>query len=65
MPASVAVEAVDEGSCLAHVGADSPEMLAAYLGMLGADFDVVEPPRLRRAVRALGERYLRAAKAIR
>lgn len=63
LPASVAIEAIDERTCLARVGSDSPEMLATYLGMLGADFDVVEPPELRRHVRALGERYVRAAKA--
>ena len=29
--------------------------------MLGADFEVIDPPELRDAVRALGQRYLRAA----
>lgn len=60
VPAAVAIEAIDEQTCVARVGSDSPEMLAPYLGMLGADFEVLEPPALRRHLRALGERYLRA-----
>jgi predicted DNA-binding transcriptional regulator YafY len=63
LPASVTVEPVDDSTCLAHVGADSPDILAQYLTMLGADFDVVGAPELRRHLRALGERLLRAAGA--
>jgi predicted DNA-binding transcriptional regulator YafY len=63
LPASVDVEPIDEGSCVAHVGADSPEILTQYLAMLGADFEVIDAPELRRHVRALGERLLRAAGA--
>jgi hypothetical protein len=36
-------------------------MLAAYLGMLDADFEVHEPPELVEQVRALAARYQRAA----
>jgi predicted DNA-binding transcriptional regulator YafY len=61
LPKSIAVEAIDERTCLIQVGSDSPEMLASYLGMLGADFEVVDSPELRDQVRALGERCLRAA----
>jgi predicted DNA-binding transcriptional regulator YafY len=63
LPTSVTVEPIDDATCLARVGADSPEILAQYLTMLGADFDVVEGPELRRHLRALGERLLRAAAA--
>jgi|KBSSwiStaDraftv2_1062776.scaffolds.fasta_scaffold275452_2 predicted DNA-binding transcriptional regulator YafY len=63
LPASVTVEPIDDSTCIAHVGADSPEILTQYLAMLGADFDVVGAPELRRHLRALGKRLLRAAKA--
>jgi predicted DNA-binding transcriptional regulator YafY len=63
LPRSVTVEPIDDSTCIAHVGADTPEILTQYLTMLGADFDVVDAPELRRHLRALGERLLRAAKA--
>jgi predicted DNA-binding transcriptional regulator YafY len=49
--------AVDDVSCLLETGADNLEMLAAYLGLLGADFSVTEPPELVNAVQALAARY--------
>jgi predicted DNA-binding transcriptional regulator YafY len=54
------VEAVDEGTCLLHTGADTLETLAVYLGMLGADFEVGEPPELVAHLRDLADRYRRA-----
>jgi hypothetical protein len=38
-------------------------MLAFHLGLLGTDFEVVEPSELRRHLRVLARRYARAAKA--
>ena len=35
-------------------------MLAAYLGMMGVDFSVNEPPELVAAIQALAGRYARA-----
>ena len=35
-------------------------MLAVYLGLLGVDFTVSEPPELVERIQALGERYTRA-----
>jgi predicted DNA-binding transcriptional regulator YafY len=61
-----AVHVIDEhdgGSCLVEVGSDTPELLAAYLGMLGADFEVTDPPELVEAVRILAQRYRRAIPA--
>lgn len=58
---AVSVEPVDDEYSVASVGADSLEKLALYLGMLGCDFEVLEPDELRSALRALGRRYLRAA----
>jgi predicted DNA-binding transcriptional regulator YafY len=60
-PVMGAVEPVDEGHCLFRTGADTLEVLARYLALLGVDFDVVEPAELRAEVRALGERFRRAA----
>src|SRR6478735_3980067 len=40
------VTAIDDTSCIVDTGADSPEQLAAWLGMLGVDFRVTEPPEL-------------------
>lgn len=62
LPASVAVEPLGERACIVRVGSDSPEMLATYLAMLGADFEVLDPPELRPHLRALGRRLMRAAK---
>jgi predicted DNA-binding transcriptional regulator YafY len=65
VPASVAVDVVDEHTCIASVGSDSPQMLAVYLGMLGADFEVIDAPELHEPLLTLGKRYLRAARATR
>ena len=57
------ITAIDEFSCVLETGADNLEMLAGYLGLLGADFAVSEPPELVEAVRALAARYAAAAPA--
>ncbi len=51
---------IDDASCVIHTGADTVEQLAAWLAMLGADFQVTEPPELVAAVRALSARYAAA-----
>jgi len=60
LPPAVVVEAVDQHTCLIDVGSDSPEMLALYLGMLDADFEVGDSPELVERLRALAGRYRRA-----
>lgn len=60
LPRAITIEAVDERTCLVHVGSDSPQMLAVYLGMLDADFEVREPPELVEQLRTLSARYARA-----
>jgi predicted DNA-binding transcriptional regulator YafY len=55
------VTPLDESSCVIHTGADSVEQLAAWLGMLGVDFSVSEPPELVAALRVLAERVATAA----
>lgn len=62
LPAAVGpVEAIDEGTCTVDTGADSVEMLAVWLGMLGADFEVTNSPELAAHLRVLADRYHRAA----
>ena len=51
------ISAIDDRSSTLETGADNLEMLAGYLGLLGADFSVSEPPELVAAVRALAARY--------
>lgn len=51
------VESVDANHCVLVTGADSVEIAAAYIGMLGLDFHVTEPPALVDAIRALAARY--------
>ncbi len=54
------VESVDAEHCVLVTGGDSVEIVAVYIGMLGLDFHVTEPPALVEAVVTLGERYRRA-----
>ncbi|MFJ8487437.1 helix-turn-helix transcriptional regulator [Streptomyces sp. NPDC094038] len=54
-PATV-VEAVDDHTCLVHVGAETPHMLAAHILVIDADFEVDGPPELLDALRTIGNR---------
>jgi predicted DNA-binding transcriptional regulator YafY len=56
----VDVEPLSADRCAFEPGSDDAEMLALYLGLLGVDFEIVDSPELVRALRTLGERYLRA-----
>ncbi|MBF6170783.1 helix-turn-helix transcriptional regulator [Nocardia blacklockiae] len=55
-PGMGVLEAVDDTSCLLHVGADSPWSLTWMITSLDVDFTVHEPPELVEAVRALSDR---------
>jgi predicted DNA-binding transcriptional regulator YafY len=55
------VTPVDANSSILTTGSDRLEDLAAYLGMLGADFQVIEPPELVEQVRTLAARFAAAA----
>jgi predicted DNA-binding transcriptional regulator YafY len=63
LPISVEVDSLGEDTCAFEPGSDHPEMLALYLGMLGADFTIVEAPELVAALRTLTGRYHRAIEA--
>jgi len=54
------LEVVDQDTCLLHTGAETLDALAVHIGMLGADFEVDEPPELVDHIRALADRYHRA-----
>jgi predicted DNA-binding transcriptional regulator YafY len=58
---TVTVEPFDDASCLLLTGSDSLYALALHLGLLGWDFEVLEPPELKQALATLGTRLTRAA----
>jgi len=60
MPIPVDVESLGEDQCAFEPGSDHPEMLALYLGLLDADFTIVDSPELTDALRRLTGRYQRA-----
>jgi predicted DNA-binding transcriptional regulator YafY len=63
LPIPVPVQALGPERCAFEPGSDHPEMLALYVGMLGADFTVVDSPELADALRTLIGRYQRAIDA--
>ena len=60
-PRSAAVEPLDGGRCLLVAGADALSTLAFHLGLLGHEFEVLEPAELREALAELAGRMSRAA----
>jgi hypothetical protein len=63
LPPAVVIQPLDQRSCVVEVGSDTPQMLAVHLGMLGADFEVHDPPELVEQLGALADRYRRAISA--
>ena len=61
MPVKVTTLGPDR--CLFEPGSDNPEMLALYLGFLGADFEVVDAPELVAAMQEVAAKYQRAVAA--
>ncbi|WP_344790589.1 helix-turn-helix transcriptional regulator [Gryllotalpicola daejeonensis] len=60
-PAVGIVEALSDERSVLVTGADTLETIAAYVGMLGFDFEIESPRELVTHVEALGRRYLAAA----
>jgi predicted DNA-binding transcriptional regulator YafY len=60
LPIRVDVRPTGEDRCEFEPGSDHPEMLALYLGLLDADFTIVDSPELATALRKLAGRYQRA-----
>ncbi|MFC5925152.1 helix-turn-helix transcriptional regulator [Micromonospora vulcania] len=55
------LESIDERTCLLHTGGESLANLAAFLGTLEVDLDVLDPPELRAVLRGVAARFGRAA----
>jgi predicted DNA-binding transcriptional regulator YafY len=60
LPIPVDVESLGHDRCAFEPGSDHPQMLALYLGMLDADFEIVDSPELVDSLRKLASRYQRA-----
>jgi predicted DNA-binding transcriptional regulator YafY len=56
-PAVGIVEAIDEQTCVLATGGESVDSVAVYIGLLGLDFSVLDPPELVEALRTLVRRY--------
>jgi hypothetical protein len=56
------IEAVDDTSCILHIGADSVEALAAQMVHTGADFEILDAPELVPALRQIADRLHRATR---
>jgi predicted DNA-binding transcriptional regulator YafY len=63
LPIPIEVESLGEDRSAFEPGSDHPEMLALYLGMLDADFEIVDSPELVYALRKLAGRYQHAIDA--
>lgn len=57
------LERVDDATCQLHTGAHSADTLAFWIGTLGVDFEVKDPPELAGHLRALAARLVKAADA--
>ena len=64
MPIPIEPEVIDDNMCIVELGSDDPHQLALWLGLLDADFEVLDAPELAEAVRKVGDRYHRAAQAL-
>ncbi|MGA8545636.1 MAG: WYL domain-containing protein, partial [Mycobacterium sp.] len=64
-PASASVEPDGDNACVVTAGGDDPERMVLYFAMTGAAFEVLEPPELIAAARAVSARLRRAASPLR
>ena len=60
-PSAGVLEAVDAETCILRTATDSLEWLTMFIGVLGVDFRVLEPPALVDCVRTTSERLARAS----
>jgi predicted DNA-binding transcriptional regulator YafY len=60
LPLGLEVEPVDDSSCLIKLGGDDLNGMAVWIGFIGVDFEVLDPPELAEHVLRLSERYRRA-----
>jgi predicted DNA-binding transcriptional regulator YafY len=64
LPLAVSVSADGPDHCIIEVGSDTPHQLALYIGLLDADFEILDPPDLAGAFIRLADRYQRAAESV-
>ena len=55
------LQADGEHACILHTGAESPDVLAIYVAIIGAEFEILDPPELAEHILALAGRLTRAA----
>lgn len=55
------VTAIDDQHCLFRTAADSFEIAAISIGLIGVPFEILDPPEFAAYVRAMGERLIDAA----
>ena len=58
---SGSIEPLGPDRCLVQLGGRSVDDIAFWLGVLDADFEVIDSPDLAAAVRRIADRYARAA----
>jgi predicted DNA-binding transcriptional regulator YafY len=63
LPLAVSVSADGPDHCIIEVGSDTPHQLALYVGLLDADFEILDPPDLAEAFIRLADRYQQAVKS--
>jgi predicted DNA-binding transcriptional regulator YafY len=61
LPTVVDVRPDGPGTCVVDVGADTPEVLALHVGLLGVDFEVLDGAELAAHLVSFAERLQRAA----
>lgn len=57
------LEPIDEHTCMLHAGGDNLNGMAFYIGLLGFDFEVLDPPELVEHLRKFVERMARAVRS--
>ena len=60
-PSTGALEAIGPDQCVLTTGAYSLDDIAMHLGVLDIEFTVLEPAELRSRVKAIADRFHRAA----
>ncbi len=59
-PTAGHLRADGEHACILHTGAESPDVLAIYIALIGAEFEVLDPPEPAEHILALAGRLTRA-----
>ena len=60
-PTAGLIEPIDADTCLLTTGGETLTNLAGFLGTLGVDFTVLDPPELGATLRTLAARFAAAA----